>query len=110
MLWLTLQAGLGHFAGRAISFLSAAWFTWQLNRRVTFIHREPGVSAWHEWWRYFAAMSLGGGVNLAIYSLIVLSMPHNTLSPFIGLAAGSLAGLVVNFASAKWWVFRQRKL
>lgn len=109
VLWLALQAGMGHFVGRAISFLSAVWFTWRVNRRVTFIHRQPDISAWHEWWRYVAAMSVGGGVNFAVYSMLVLVMPEQTLAPFIGLAAGSLAGLVVNFASARWWVFRQRK-
>lgn len=109
MLWLTLQAGIDHFVGRVISFTSAALVTWQFNRRVTFLPRQTDTSVWHEWWRYFAAMSVGGSVNFAVYAMIVLSLPQRTQAPFIGIAAGSLAGLFVNFAAARWWVFHQKK-
>ncbi|WP_429454508.1 GtrA family protein [Paraburkholderia sp. 40] len=107
VLWIALRLGLGYFAGRAVSFLMAVWVTWQVNRRFTFPDRRAG-SAWHEWWRYLAAMSAGGGVNYAVYSAAVLTLPRSIFLPFCGVALGSLAGLVVNFASARWWVFRHR--
>lgn len=107
ILWLALRLGFGYFAGRAVSFLTAVWATWQLNRRFTFASRPAG-SAWHEWWRYLAAMSGGGCVNYATYSAVVLRLPPSAFLPFFGVAAGSLAGLAVNFASARWWVFRHR--
>jgi putative flippase GtrA len=107
VLWLALHLGLGYFAGRAASFLCAVWVTWQLNRRFTFVAHQSG-SAWREWWRYLVAMSAGGGVNYAAYCAVVLAMPHASFVPFLGVAAGSLAGLAVNFASARWWVFRHR--
>jgi hypothetical protein len=49
-----------------------------------------------------------GCVNYATYAAVVLVLPHSTFLPFLGVAAGSLAGLAVNFASARWWVFRHR--
>jgi putative flippase GtrA len=107
ILWLALHLRLGYFAGRAVSFLAAVWATWQLNRRFTFASEQAG-SAWQQWWRYLAAMAAGGCVNYATYSAVVLSLHPSGLLPFFGVAAGSLAGLGVNFASARWWVFRHR--
>jgi len=54
-------------------------------------------------------MSVGGCVNYAAYSVVVLTQPRTALLPFIGVAAGSIAGLFVNFVSARWWVFRHRR-
>lgn len=107
VLWLALHLGCGYFAGRAISFLAAVWVTWQINRRFTFTGGSSG-SAWREWWRYLTAMSAGGCVNYLAYSAVVLEMPRTAWLPFLGVAAGSLAGLAVNFVSARWWVFRHR--
>lgn len=104
VLYLALDAGLGYFAGRAVSFLCAVWVTWQLNRRLTFSPR-PGESVWQEWWRYLAAMSGGGAVNYTAYSLIVIALEGRPLLPLFAVAAGSLAGMTVNFITAKWWVF-----
>jgi len=107
VLWLGLQLGLGYLTGRAASFLAAVWATWQLNRRFTFAGaRSSGT--WREWWRYLAAMSVGGSVNYCVYSLAILTLPHTVLLPFICVAVGSFAALAVNFASARWWVFRHR--
>jgi putative flippase GtrA len=52
---------------------------------------------------------LGGGVvNYAAYSATVLLLPKSALLPLIGVAVGSLAGMTVNFVSAKLWVFKAR--
>ncbi|CAG9264721.1 GtrA family protein [Paraburkholderia unamae] len=107
VLWLALRLGSGYFVGRAASFLAAVWVTWQINRRFTFATHRSG-SVWHEWWRYLAAMSAGGCVNYAAYCAVVLLLPRAGFVPFLGVAAGSVAGLGVNFASARWWVFRHR--
>jgi putative flippase GtrA len=106
VLYGALALGLGWFAGRALSFLCAVWFTWRFNRRFTFTPRA-GMSVWQEWWRYLSAMLVGGAVNYGIYSVIVLALPRLTLLPLAAVGAGSLAGMTVNFLSAKYFVFHR---
>lgn len=105
-LYGALALGAGYFAGRACSFLLAVRATWQFNRRFTFAsgRRE---SAWAEWWRYLLAMSAGGLANLAAYALTVLVLPKAPWLPLVAVAVGSGAGMCLNFATAKWWVFRR---
>jgi putative flippase GtrA len=102
-----LALGAGYFAGRAVSFVAAVWSTWQINRRFTFVQRSD-KSAWVEWWHYLFAMLGGGAVNYAAYSAAVLLLPKSALLPLIAVAIGSLAGMTVNFVSAKLWVFKAR--
>lgn len=105
-LYAAVALGAGYFLGRACSFLLAVWATWHFNRRFTF----PGdrrESAWSQWWRYLLAMSAGGLANLAAYALTVTLLPKSPWLPIIAVGAGSLAGMGLNFASAKWWVFRR---
>jgi putative flippase GtrA len=107
VLYLGLAVGLGYFAGRAVSFLCAVWATWQINRRFTFVSKRQ-ESAWVEWWRYLAAMSLGGVVNYGAYSATVLALRGMPFLPIVAVGVGSLAGMAVNFLTAKLWVFKHR--
>lgn len=106
VLYVMLALGMGLFGGRAISFLSAVWVTFRLNRRYTF-GSHPDQSVWGEWWRYLGAMIAGGAVNYAAYSAVVVLFPNLPFLPMVAVAAGSLAGMSVNFASAKFLVFRR---
>ncbi|WLI88267.1 GtrA family protein [Massilia sp. R2A-15] len=106
-LYLALALGMGPFAGRAVSFLCAVAVTWQFNRRYTF-SSKPGISAWREWWNYLAAMLLGGAVNYGVYSALILTIRDVPLLPLAAVAAGSLAGMTVNFVNAKYFIFRSR--
>lgn len=108
VLYIALWSGLGYFAGRLLSFLCAVFATWQINRRFAFSSARR-ASAWGEWWRYLAAMGVGGVVNYAAYSIVIISAPGNKFTPLLAVAAGSGAGMLVNFASAKYWVFRRRR-
>ena len=108
LLYVFLHLGLGYGAGRLASFLCAVVVTWQINRRHTFALRHVPPT-WGEWWRYLSAMAVGGVVNLATYMLALHALgAAGALKPLLGVAAGSLAGMVVNFISAKRWVFRRR--
>ncbi|UPG95340.1 GtrA family protein [Luteibacter aegosomatissinici] len=107
VLYIALWMGLGYFAGRVVSFLLAVFATWQVNRRFAFADSRQR-SAWREWWHYLAAMSLGGVVNYLAYSAVVVFMPPAGVKPLLAVAAGSAAGMLVNFAGAKFWVFRPR--
>ncbi|WP_334175158.1 GtrA family protein [Pseudoxanthobacter sp.] len=105
MLYLMMALGLGRFSGRLVSFVFAVWVTWQFNRRFTFRQRRD-ISALREFAEYFVAMLGGGAVNYAAYSVTVLLLPDSTFVPLVGVAMGALAGMVVNFITAKWLVFR----
>lgn len=105
VLYGAMTLGMGWFSGRAVSFLAAVWCTWQFNRRFTFAPNER-LSVWEEWWRYLSAMLVGGVVNYAAYSAVVIALPGLPFLPMVAVAAGSLAGMTVNFVSAKWFVFR----
>lgn len=105
VLYLAMASGLGWHTGRICSFLAAVTATWQCNRRYTFTSRRE-QSLWLEWWRYLAAMSGGGAINFATYSLVTVTFPTLPLLPMVAVAAGSIAGLGVNFIGAKYLVFK----
>ncbi|WP_408312628.1 GtrA family protein [Paraburkholderia aspalathi] len=106
VLYLALACGLGLFTGRVVSFIAAVWVTWRINRRHTFRERAAR-SAWVEWWRYLLSMLGGASVNYAAYSAVVLTVHGGRLVPLIAVACGSVAGLFVNFFSAKHWAFKK---
>lgn len=103
-----LVSGLAwdRFSGRLISFLCAATSTWLLNRRYTFrgIRRH---SLHGEWARYVFAMSGGFACNFATYSTLVLWFDLDRQWLILAVAAGSVAGLGVNFLASRYWVFRR---
>ncbi len=107
VLYAALAAGLGYYSGRTVSFLVAVVITWLINRNWTFEAR-PTRPTLAEFGRYFAAMSLGGAVNYATYAIVVGLLPIAAWLPLAAVAAGSIAGLGVNFATARHWVFRRR--
>ena len=107
-----LESALGWYLARVFSFWAAATATWWFNRRYTFaISRQPddpeAPSILTEYFHYLATMLVGGAVNYAVYAAIVhwLHVPGAAL---LGVALGSCAGLVLNYASAKFLVFRHR--
>lgn len=112
VLYLALALGLGFYAGRAVSFLCAVFATWQINRRYTFAGADggsdaPALSLWRQWCLYLAAMTGGGMVNYAAYSAAIAFGPRVVWLPMAAVAIGSLAGMAVNFASAKLLVFKR---
>lgn len=109
VLYLMMALGMGFLRGRLVSFVCAVVVTFLLNRRYTFAAQlqTAGVRPplWQEFGLYLAAMAFGGLLNLATYWFVVTSVPHFPALFALAVAAGSLVGMVVNFASAKWWVF-----
>jgi putative flippase GtrA len=99
--------GLDPYASRVLSFLCAMTATWVFNRRYTFAH-AVGESLLHEWLRYAFAMLGGFVVNYGTYALLVWRFPLVREWPVLGVAAGSVAGLFVNYASSRFWVFRRK--
>ena len=105
VLHLAILGGLGLHVGRLLSYLCAVTVTWELNRRFTF--RAAATPATFGSWLRFAVSQLGGAaVNLGCYFLLIHTSATVAHLPVIGVAAGSLLGMLLNFASARAYVFR----
>ncbi len=95
-----LKAWAGYYLARALSFVCAATFTWLFNRSLTFKGPREGSLA-REYFAYLSSMAVGGAVNYGVYVLSLAVSPVVQDQPAIGVALGSLAGLVFNFWSAR---------
>lgn len=96
------------YEARLASFLCAATTTWAFNRKVTFAGKGGG-SKRRQLIRYLVAMAGGFAFNYGAYAACVASFALVREWPAIGVAAGSIAGAVVNFLSSKYWIFRAPK-
>lgn len=105
LLYLCLAAGTGFYPGRLLSFLGATLVTWQINRRFAFRGHETS-SLWRQWWQYLFVVLGGGVVNYLVSALLVFFLPASTWLPLLSVAAGSIAGMAVNFLNTRKFVFR----
>jgi len=97
---------IGLFYGRAVSFLAAVLATWLLNRIWTFRHRSSGLKFSREFVVYLGLMLIGGAVNYSAYVWLVVSYQLALQYPVIGVAVGSLAGMLINFLASRFILFR----
>ncbi len=105
---VVLLLGADRYAGRVVSYLAAATFTWALNRNYTF-RAERDTKRIREWARFLATNAVGGLINWTTYAVLVAVSPTVFAHPVLGVAAGSLAGLVVNFMLSRRFVFGAQK-
>ena len=103
-----LKGALGLYGARAVSFICAVATTWIINRSFAFKGQSAEVPVWREFLHYLGAMILGGAVNYAIYAALVATIPLVAQQPILGVAAGVLGGMVVNFLLADKLVFKSR--
>lgn len=101
-----LKGALGLYLARAISFLCAVIGTWLINRSLTFKHHSSQLTLSREFLRYLIMMLLGGVVNYLVYALSVYNLPTVREHPILGVALGSLAGMVVNYLQMKLLLFK----
>lgn len=97
--------GLDPYASRVVSFLCAMTATWLFNRHLTFTSAAD-EGRLRQWSRYLLGTLLGFAVNYAVYAAMVYHWPLVREWPVIGVAAGAVFGMVVNWLSARYWVFR----
>jgi len=102
-----LRGALGPFYGRAVSFFAAVAATWLVNRSLAFRGRSSGLSRQREFTAYFLLMLAGGAVNYGVYSALVLGSALVREHLFLGVAAGSLGGMAVNFLTSRYLLFRR---
>ncbi len=92
------------YGARVISFLCAVATTFTFNRRYTFAATSAGSLA-RQAGQYLVAMLAGFGVNYVIYAVLVYQFETVRTWPVFGVAAGSIAGMLVNYTSSRFWVF-----
>jgi putative flippase GtrA len=104
VLYAGLALGLGLYGGRAVSYLAAASTTWALNRAWTF--RGQGDGPVMRQWALFVVLNLVGfAFNYGTYAALVSGVALVAQHPVIGVAAGSLAGMMGNFLLSRRFVF-----
>lgn len=101
-------AGLDPWTARGLAFPVAVTFTWLFNRRYTFRTPTRTQGLWREYLTYVGTQVFGLSVNLGSYALLVWLSDTVHAWPVIGVAVGSVAGLLVNFLGAKHLAFRRR--
>lgn len=104
--FLVREWAVNPYEARLVSFLCAATTTWAFNRKITFAGKGAGGSRRRQLIRYIVAMAGGFALNYGAYAACVATLPIVREWPAIGVAAGSIAGAVVNFLSSKYWIFR----
>ncbi len=102
---LVFGVGLEFFAARVPAFFAAATATFALNRAFTFrgavdepLHRQ--------WAKFIAANAFGGAVNYGVSVGLEAAIPVVEAHPILAVAAGSIAGMFLNFAASKHLVFK----
>lgn len=94
----------GPVIAQLIAFPAAATCTWLMNRRFTF--GSMAAISFSEWLRYMGANSTGLMVNNGVYFILIFMFPFAFENPSTAVAAGSISGLVFNFATIKLYVFK----
>ncbi len=104
VLTLAIAAGLGPWLGRAVSYLVGATTTFALNKAWTF--RGAGHGGLLRQWALFLLVNLlGFACNYTTYAVLIAFVPLVAAHPVLGVAAGSLAGMVGNFIMSRRYVF-----
>lgn len=93
---------------RLIAFAIAVTTTFFLNMWLTF----DGLidqSLLKSYVRYVSANSVGGLINLAVSTTILIQNIAYLSLPFVAVAFGSLSGLIANYSLSKRFIFLTRK-
>ena len=99
------RGALGLYGAGALAYLTAASSNWVLHRLWTFRGRGGGP-AHRQWLAFLAANLLGFVLNRGTYAVLVTVSPLCAAQPVLAVAAGSVAGLALNFQLSRSLVFR----
>lgn len=96
---------LGLLGAGMVAYVTSATWNWVLNRAWTFRGRGSGSA--HRQWGMFMVTNLAGFVlNRGTYAILVTFVAAAAVQPIIATAAGSIAGMFVNFSLSRRLVFR----
>ncbi len=109
--YLTLQFfylvfGFPIMLARSISFLTAVFSNWLLNRKWTFSNRGK-TNLKQQYSKFLLSSGIAAIPNLLIFKLMLELLPENQLNILIALVLGILAGFMVNFILSLKWVFAE---
>jgi putative flippase GtrA len=100
-----LRHALGLYGAGLVAYATSATWNWVLNRLWTFRGRGSGPA--HRQWGMFMITNLAGFVlNRGTYAILVTFVAAAARQPVIATAAGSMAGMFVNFNLSRRLVFR----
>jgi putative flippase GtrA len=100
-----LRHSLGLYGAGLVAYATSATCNWVLNRAWTF--RGQGSGPAHRQWVMFMITNLAGFVlNRGTYTILVTFIAAAADQPVIATAAGSVAGMFVNFSLSRRLVFR----
>jgi putative flippase GtrA len=100
-----LRQSLGLYGAGLVAYIMSATVNWVLNRVWTF--RGQGTGSAHRQWGMFMLTNLAGFVlNRGTYVILVTFLAAAADQPVIATAAGSMAGMFVNFSLSRRVVFR----
>ncbi|MBV9538246.1 MAG: GtrA family protein [Acidisphaera sp.] len=102
-----LKGAIGLYAAGFVSYLIVGTANWLLNRLWTFRDRERGRGDVRRQWVLFLAVNaIGLALNRGAYVLTLAFWSLARAYPVISVFAGAVAGMFVNFALNRRWVFR----
>lgn len=100
-----LRGTLGLYGAGAAAYLTAASANWLCNRLWTFRGLGSGP-AHRQWLAFLAANLLGFVLNRGTYAVLITLSTVCAAQPVWAVAAGSLAGMFLNFHLSRSVVFR----
>lgn len=101
-----LRDSVGLYGAGVAAYLLAATFTWLFNRVWTFRGAHRGGIG-RQWALFLLAQSLGFVVNRGVFAVLVTVSSLCAAHPVLAVFAGMLAGMFLNFAMARRFVFAQ---
>lgn len=104
--WLMLRVLGNPVAARVVSVLLAITLSWALNRHFTF-HAGAERRGWSELLRFGLSQLPGACANALVSVLAFQYLMYAKNNPWLSVACGSAAGLVLNFAMANFFVFKK---
>lgn len=102
-----MALGLGPYGGRVVSYLAAASTTFALNRAWTFRSAARDAPMAAQWGRFVALNLVGFAANYGTYAALIATVPLVAAYPVLGVAAGSVAGMFLNFGLSRRYVFKE---
>ncbi len=99
-----LRSACGLYVAGFISYGIVATLNWALNRAWTF-RGAGGGRAHAQWARYLVLNLIGLVINRGTYAALIASFALARAQPVFAVAAGAVAGMMINFIASKKFVF-----